>query len=108
MVSAELALAIPALVAVVLGLVWLLSLAVTQGLVAQAAREGARAAARGDSASQVRAVVQQVTPQAAVRIRRSGNVVTVVATVTKDPPLRFLSPLRRDVGAAATSWQEDP
>lgn len=107
MVTAELALAIPALVAVVVALAWLLSLGVTQGLVAQAAREGARAAARGESASVVREAARQVAPDATVTVRRSGRTVSVTAAVTRTPPIRFLHPLRREVRAAATSWRED-
>jgi Flp pilus assembly protein TadG len=107
MVTAEMALAIPALVAVVVALAWLLSLGVTQGLVAQAAREGARAAARGESSGSVRAVARQVAPEAAVTVRRSGRSVWVTASVTRTPPVRFLRPLRREVRASATSWRED-
>jgi Flp pilus assembly protein TadG len=107
MVTAEMALAIPALVAVVVALAWLLSLGVTQGLVAQAAREGARAAARGESAGSVRAVARQVAPEAAVTVRRTGTSVRVTAAVTRTPPIRFLRPLRREVRASATSWRED-
>ncbi len=107
MVTAEMALAIPALMAVVVALAWLLSLGATQGLVAQAAREGARAAARGESAASVRAAAQLVAPEAAVTVRRSGRTVSVTAAVTRTPPIRFLRPLRREVRASATSWRED-
>ena len=107
MVTAEMALAIPALVAVVVALAWLLSLGVTQGVVAQAAREGARAAARGESTGLVREAARQVAPGAAVTVRRSGGLVSVTASVTRTPPIRFLRPLRREVRASATSWRED-
>lgn len=107
MVTAEMALAIPALVAVVVALAWLLSLGATQGQVAQAAREGARAAARGESAASVRATAQVVAPEAAVTVRRSGRTVSVTAAVTRTPPIRLLRPLRREVRASATSWRED-
>lgn len=107
MVTAELALALPALVAVVVALAWLISLGVTQGVVAQAAREGARAAGRGESASVVRAAARQVAPEAAVTVRRSGQTVLVTASVARTPPVRFLRPLRREVRASATSWRED-
>jgi hypothetical protein len=107
MVTAELALAIPALVAVVVSLAWLLSLGVTQGVLAQAAREGARAAARGESAGVIRAAAWQVAPDADVTIRRSGGSVSVTASLSRNPPIRFLRPLRREVRASATSWRED-
>jgi Flp pilus assembly protein TadG len=108
MVTAEMALALPALVAVVLALAWLLALGVTQGLVAQAAREGARAAARGDSVAEIRDATHQVAPEAAVSVRRSGRVVQVTASVSRTPPVRLLAPLAREVRASATSWREDP
>ena len=107
MVTAEMALAIPALVAVAVALAWLLSLGVTQGVVAQAAREGARAAARGEPVTVVRAAARQVAPEAAVTVRRSGGSVWVTASVTRTPPVGFLRPLRREVRASATSWRED-
>ena len=108
MVTAEMALALPALVAVVLALAWLLGLGVTQGVVAQAAREGARAAARGDSVIEIRDAARQVAPEAAVSVRSSGRVIRVTATVSRTPPIRFLGPLAREVRASATSWREDP
>jgi hypothetical protein len=107
MVTAETALAIPALVAVVVTLAWLLSLGVTQGLVAQAAREGARAAARGESEGFVRVAARQVAPGATVTVRRSGRSVVVTASVRRAPPIRYLRPLGREVRASATSWRED-
>jgi hypothetical protein len=107
MVTAEMALAIPALVAVVVALAWLLALGVTQGVVAQAAREGARAAARGEATSMVRAAAHHVAPGAAVTVRRSGRWVSVTTSVTRTPPIRLLRPLRREVRASATSWRED-
>lgn len=107
MVTAEMALAIPALVAVAVTLAWLLSLGLTQGVLAQAAREGARAAARGESVALVRAAAWRVAPEAAVTVRRSEGSVWVTASVTRTPPITFLRPLRREVRASATSWRED-
>ncbi|NYD43607.1 TadE family type IV pilus minor pilin [Nocardioides panaciterrulae] len=49
--TAELALALPLLLAVTVGLVWLLSVASAELRVVDAAREAARAAARGESAA---------------------------------------------------------
>lgn len=108
MVTAELAVAVPALVAVAVALAWLLGLAVTHGLVAQAAREGARAAARGESAGQVRTAVRALVPDASVQVRRSGQQVVVRASVRREPPIRLLRPLAREVRASATSWWEQP
>ena len=106
MVSAELAVAIPALAAVVLVLAWLVGLGATQGVVAQAAHEGARVAARGESSAAVRTAVAQLAPGARVAIRRSGRSVVVTAVLTRTPPSRLLRPLARDVRASATAWRE--
>lgn len=108
MVTAELAMAIPALVAVAVALSWLLGLAVTHGLVAHASREGARAAARGESVAHVRAVVRGLVPGASVQVRRSGDHVVVQASVRREPPIRMLRPLVRDVQASAATWWELP
>jgi hypothetical protein len=106
MVTAEMALALPALAVVAVCLAWLLALGASQATVAQAAREGARAAARGDPAAQVRATVRQLVPDAVVAVRRSGNRVRVTASVRREPPLRLLRPLAREVRASAVSWWE--
>lgn len=108
MVTAELAMAVPALVAAAVALAWLLSLAVSHGMVAHAAREGARAAARGETAAEVRQVVHRLVPGATVSVRRSGSSVLVRASVSRIPPFRPLRPLARDVSASATSWWERP
>lgn len=67
-VTAELALALPTLVAVTIGLVWLLSVGVAQVRTVDAARETARAVARGDDPGSAIAVGERVAP-AGVRIR---------------------------------------
>jgi len=107
MVTAELALAVPALAAVVLSLAWLLGLGGSQLALAQATREGARAAARGESAAYVRSVVQELVPGATVRVHRSaGGRVVVTSVVRRTPPVGFLRPLAREVRASATTWWE--
>jgi hypothetical protein len=60
--TAELALTLPLLVAVTLGLVWLLSVGAAQVRIVDAARESARAAARGDSPDVAVARGLQVAP----------------------------------------------
>ncbi len=107
MVSAELALAIPALVTVVLALAWLLGLGVSQGTVAQAAREGARAAARGAAIAEISSAARRVAPEVDVDVRSSGGWVTVSASVTRTPSIRFLRVLGREVTAEATTWREE-
>ena len=61
--TAELAMALPLLVAVTVGLVWLLAVGAAQIRVVDAAREAARAAARGDSEGDAVARALQVAPE---------------------------------------------
>ena len=70
--TAELAMALPVLVAVTVGLVWLLAVGEAQVRVVDAARETARAAARGDGAGEAVARGLQVAPE--------GSRVTVAVT----------------------------
>ncbi|MBS43700.1 MAG: hypothetical protein CMH83_11185 [Nocardioides sp.] len=77
-VTAELAMALPLLVAVTVGLVWLLAVGAAQVRVTDAARETARAAARGDSDADAAAIGARVAPAgASVALSRSGDRVTV-------------------------------
>ncbi len=86
-VTAEAAVVIPLLLAVAMALVWLVALAATQVRVVDAAREAARAAARGepDAVSVERG--RQVAPDGArFEISRGGGAVTVrVAADVKGP-----------------------
>lgn len=106
MVTAELAVAIPALVAVVVALAWMLSLGAGQAMTMQAARDGARAAARGESVAGVRRIVADVVPGAQVHVARSGASVVVTVRSTRRPPVRFLAPLGRTLTASASAWRE--
>lgn len=77
-VTAETALVLPLLVAVTLGLVWMLSLAVAQVRVTDAAREVARALAREEPRESALALGRRVAPDgASFRIREDGDVVIV-------------------------------
>lgn len=80
-VTAELAMAIPVLVALTVGLVWLLSVGFAQVRMIDAARETARALARGDDPAEALAVGQHVAPAGArFTISESDGLVTVRAT----------------------------
>lgn len=84
-VTAELALTLPLLLAVTSGLVWLLAVGVAQVRTVDAAREVARAVARGDAETEAIARGADVAPRGArVRVGRVAGrvVVTVEATVT--------------------------
>jgi len=89
-VTAEFAAAMPVLVALVLGLVWMLSLGVTQFRVNEAARETARAAARGDS--DPAALAQRIAPDgASVSVSTDGPTVTVTVAVAMPVPRGIFS-----------------
>jgi Flp pilus assembly protein TadG len=80
-VTAELALALPLLVAVTTGLVWLLAVGADQLRAVDAARETARSLARGDSVEAAVGVGEQVAPAGAkVRVTTSDGRVHVTVT----------------------------
>lgn len=77
-VTAETAMVLPLLVAATLGLVWMLSLAVTQVRVTDAAREVARALAREEPRGDALALGRRVAPEGArFAVREDGEVVVV-------------------------------
>jgi Flp pilus assembly protein TadG len=79
-VTAETVMVLPLLVAVALGLAWLLALVTTQVRVVDAAREVARASARDESAAHALALGRRVAPAGSViAVQQSGG--TVIATV---------------------------
>lgn len=61
--TAELAMALPLLVSLTIGLVWLLSVGAAQVRAVDAARETARAAARGDDVAAAVALGERVVPE---------------------------------------------
>ena len=82
-VTAETAMVLPLLVAATLGLVWMLSLAVTQVRVTDAAREVARALARDESRAAALDLGRRVAPEGArFGLREDGR--TVVVQVQAD------------------------
>ena len=108
-VTAETALVLPVLVAVTLGLLWLVSVAVTQVRVVDAARETARAVARDEPEAQAVARGARVAPEGArIAVGQAGGEVRVrVVAVVRGPGgiWRFLPSL--DVEAEAVTAQED-
>jgi Flp pilus assembly protein TadG len=77
--TAELVLGIPLLVSVTIGLVWLLTIGLAEVRMIDAARETARAEARGDAESAAIARGLQVAPGAEVTVTaRDGQVVATV------------------------------
>lgn len=84
-VTAELAMAIPLLLALTLSLVWLLSLATAQVRLVDAARETARAAARGDDVDSAVARGREIAPDGArVSVATDDERVTASAAVEVD------------------------
>jgi hypothetical protein len=100
---------LPLLVAATLGLVWMLSLAVTQVRVTDAAREVARALARDESRGSALALGRRVAPEGSrIDVRDEGQVlvVHVEADVTGVGGLFRFVP-RVSVDADAVAAQEE-
>jgi Flp pilus assembly protein TadG len=85
--TAELAMALPLLVAVTVGLVWLLGVGAAQLRVVDAARETARASARGDGAEDAVARGLRVAPEGSrISLREEGGQVTALAVAEVSGP----------------------
>jgi hypothetical protein len=80
-VTAELALTLPLLVSATVGLVWLLAVGAAQVRTVDAARETARALARGDDPDRALAIGARVAPSgSAVSVVRADGEVRVTVT----------------------------
>jgi hypothetical protein len=86
-VTAETAVALPALVFILVVAVWGVTAAAAQVACVDAARAGARAAARGEPTSAVRAEVLRAAPRgASVDVRQDPQVTRVVVRAVVSPP----------------------
>jgi len=84
--TAETAVLLPVLVVVLAAAVWVLACVAAQLTCVDAARAAARAAARGDTPADVRAVGERLAPAgAAVRIRSGDGTVRVLVTADARP-----------------------
>lgn len=96
---------LPVLVAVALGLAWLISLGVAQVRVVDAARETARAVARDEPNGQAIDLGRRVAPDGSrISIRDRGESVQVVVTVEVRGPgglFQFLPPVQVDAQTVA-------
>lgn len=105
MVTAETAVVLPIVIAVVMGLVWLVSLGVTQVRVVDAARETARAVARDESPSRAIELGQRVAPeQSRITIENEGDTVKVSVRADVRGPgglFRFLPSVQVDAETVA-------
>lgn len=106
-VTAELALGIPVLLVVTLALAWLLGVVVGQVRVVDAAREAARAVARGDPEAEAVALARRIAPPGARVSVRTGEQVTVTVTARIRAPGPVPGPGAR-VDATATALAERP
>jgi Flp pilus assembly protein TadG len=108
--TAELAMSIPVLVSLTVGLVWLLGIGIDQARMVDAAREAARAVARGDAVAEAEARGEQVAPSGAgVSVTVSDGLATATASGVVPPPgglLSFLPGVRLHAEAVALS--EEP
>jgi hypothetical protein len=102
----EAAVAIPALVAIALALLWIISLGVTHVRVDEAAYSAARLAARGATEDSVRLVVQSRLASAQVEMTSDADTVSVTVTdhVLADVPI--LRGLTAPISATAVvAWE---
>jgi hypothetical protein len=108
-VTAELALALPLLVALTAGLVWLLAIGAAQVRVVDASREAARTLARGDDTATAVGIARRIAPEGArVSVAVDGGEVRVTTTARVRGPGGLLSGLPGvSVAADAVSVLED-
>jgi hypothetical protein len=100
---------LPLLVAVTIGLVWLLAVGAAQVRAVDAAREAARAVARGDDAGEAVARGERVAPAGStVTVHDDGGEVTAVVVGHVDGPGGLLSALPAvSVSAQAVAVTEE-
>lgn len=105
-VTAETAVALPALVLVLTAAVWAVTIVGAQLRCVDAARAGARAAARGEVAEGVREAVLRLAPEGAtVTIRVGADTTRVEVVATVRPPFRTPLPPARLRAAAVSSTE---
>lgn len=104
-VTAELVVGLPVLLVVTVGLVWLLAVGAAQIRTVDAAREAARAVARGDDPGAATAVGDRVAPDGvSVSVSRDGTHVVARASGRMEGPgglFGFLSGVRLEAEAIA-------
>ncbi|MCA1712861.1 MAG: pilus assembly protein TadE [Actinobacteria bacterium] len=110
MVTAETAVVLPVLLVVAAMAVWVLAAVAGQLRCVDAARAGARAAARGDAAPAVTEAARRIAPAPThVRVSRSGDEVTVLVESVVVPFGHVLARLPgAHVAARATAVVEGP
>jgi Flp pilus assembly protein TadG len=109
MVTAEAALVIPVLLAVTLTLSWAIAVGAAQVKLIDAAREGARLAARGETAAVVDAAIRRAGPAGTSgSVTVSGSTVSVRVQADVSPELPLLGDVGGiSLGAEATAAAEE-
>ena len=105
-VTAETALALPLMVAVTLAMVWMLSFGVAQMKATDAAREAARALARGESVDQATHLAHQVVPGAEVTISERDGTIEVLVNGKVPSPGGVFDALTGTTHGEATALRE--
>lgn len=107
--TAETALVLPLLGLALLAVVWMITVALAQVRVTDAAREASRAVARGDSTARATELAQAAAPGARVTVVRAAGEVRVEVVDSLEPP-GFLDalPAARVVGSATSLDEEAP
>jgi Flp pilus assembly protein TadG len=85
-VTAETATVLPLLLAVTVGMAWLVSLGLAQMQVADAAREAARALARGEDAGLATRLAERVAPGSRTTLSEESGTVVVQVERRLGPP----------------------
>jgi hypothetical protein len=106
--TAETAVVLPALVVLLASALWLVSAAGTQLRCLDAAREAARALARGEPSATVMRVVELAAPGASLRVRRAGGSITVTVGAAVRGPGVWFARLPELRVAATTSALAEP
>ncbi len=102
MATAELAVALPALVVLVAAAMTAVSVLTAQLRCVDAAREGARAAARGEQAAVVRSLAERSGPAGSdVRVATGDREIEVTVTAAADPVGGLLPSIRVQSTAVA-------
>ncbi|TCC31821.1 TadE family type IV pilus minor pilin [Kribbella speibonae] len=110
-VTAEMALALPVLVSLLLLGIWSVGLVVLNIRCIDAARDVARAVARGESVDQAKAIGHRTVPAGTIVIHRDASDIQVTVTATpahKPPLLAFLSPTRLTATATLQAEPDTP
>ena len=108
-VTAEMALALPVLVSLLLLGIWSIGLVVLNIRCIDAARDVARAVARGESVDQAKAIGHRTVPAGTIVIHRDASdiQVTVTATPAHRPPLLAFLSLTRLTATATLQAEPD-